>query len=97
MFWQVVHQDIKPENILVTAQIPDQPLKIKICDFGAATRVDAGQTHGGTFSYSAPEALLQEPHTCRKPAVDVWSLRMTIPKIINQMKNKCNRGREIHA
>lgn len=82
----MVHQDIKPENILAMAQ--GQLLMIKLCDFGAATKVDAGQTPGGTFDYSAPEAMLQEQHTYLQPAVDVWSLGMAVPCNQTLKRNK---------
>ncbi|KAA6398400.1 MAG: putative serine/threonine-protein kinase PLK4 [Streblomastix strix] len=49
-----IHQDIKPENILLT-----NDLKVKIADFGFATQLKQGRdfttAKAGTFLYEAPE------------------------------------------
>ncbi|XP_047410254.1 sperm motility kinase 2B-like [Sciurus carolinensis] len=66
----IVHRDLKPENILLDARG-----RIKLIDFGAATRFRAGQKvrrFWGTVPYLAPETILQEEY--EGPPVDVWSL-----------------------
>ncbi|MBZ3885637.1 Sperm motility kinase 2A [Sciurus carolinensis] len=66
----IVHRDLKPENIVLDARG-----RIKLIDFGAATRFRAGQKvrrFWGTVPYLAPETILQEEY--EGPPVDVWSL-----------------------
>lgn len=71
---EMIHQDIRPENILI-----DKNGMVKIIDFGS-TRVQGieeinaliQQDHMmGTFQYSAPEYFLQETGTT---ASDIYSL-----------------------
>src|SRR5256714_11282172 len=83
----VIHRDIKPQNLLLTA---DQQV-VKIADFGVA-RIDATEgaiTRVGTNIYSAPEhnPLMQTgqldttglrlPHDHLTPAADIYSLAKT--------------------
>ena len=83
----VIHRDIKPQNILLTA---DRQI-VKIADFGVA-RLDANEgaiTRVGTNIYSAPEhnplvhtgqldtARLSAPRDYLTPAADIYSLAKT--------------------
>ncbi len=70
----IVHRDVKPGNILITAN--DQ---VKLADFGIAHTIgDDRLTRGGvmgTQAYQAPERFESVPIT---PAVDLWSLGATL-------------------
>jgi len=88
----VIHRDIKPQNLLLTA---DKEV-VKIADFGVA-RLDATEgaiTRVGTNIYSAPEhnPLIQTgqldttglklPHDYLTPAADIYSLAKTTYALI---------------
>ncbi|XP_040593013.1 uncharacterized protein LOC121136530 [Mesocricetus auratus] len=67
---QIVHRDIKAENILL-----DNLGKAKLCDFGLAAKVPPGhmmQDYCGTPTYCAPELFLGKPYDGF--AADMWSL-----------------------
>lgn len=72
----LIHRDIKPNNILVTA---DRRIA-KLLDFGTARLLDRGGliTQVGTEVYAAPEVFSQA-HTAKtlSPAADIYSLAKT--------------------
>lgn len=69
---QVIHRDLKPANILLTDDD-----RVKILDFGIATRIGTDSTSGGicgTPYYMAPEQIRGESPS---PATDIYSLGAT--------------------
>ncbi|MBZ3882801.1 Sperm motility kinase 2B [Sciurus carolinensis] len=70
----IVHQDLKPENIMV-----DATGHIKLINFGFSTRVMCGQKLNkfrGTLSHFAPKSILRQVY--EGPPVDTWSLGVTL-------------------
>lgn len=79
---KIVHQDIKPDNILVDAN-----MDYVITDFGISLQVQSTlrksmreQANSGTMAYMAPERFSKEPHPI--PANDIWSLGAMMFEII---------------
>lgn len=70
----IVHQDIKPENILI-----DDNLNFKVTDFGISTsRDDSNLTYGGTFPYMSAERF----NGVLEPSGDIWGLGATIFELL---------------
>ena len=59
MKYDLVHGDIKPENIIVTER--KGKLVFKMVDFGSITEAYSNVTRAGTPSYLAPERFKQAP------------------------------------
>ena len=75
---EVIHGDLKPENVLVEKKWPaiwpwKVPSKVhfKVIDFGAARKLGEAEVTIQTLPYRAPEVLLGLPVSC---AADLWSL-----------------------
>ncbi|KAK2835495.1 hypothetical protein Q5P01_015979 [Channa striata] len=67
----ILHLDIKPDNILMVYPPKDE---IKICDFGFCQEIDTSRhqySMFGTPEFIAPEIVHQEPVTV---ATDIWAL-----------------------
>ncbi|KAJ3341527.1 hypothetical protein HDU93_004687 [Gonapodya sp. JEL0774] len=72
----VVHRDIKAENLLFRTRESSDPADLLIADFGLSKIIDDGQYHllmttCGTPGYMAPEVIRRVGH--HKP-VDMWSI-----------------------
>ena len=63
----IVHTDIKLDNVLITNKIQDikynKDINIKICDFGTSHLTsDKCNFNIGTIDYSAPECIIGLPY-----------------------------------
>lgn len=74
---QVLHLDIKPDNILINRQG-----QVKVADFGLAQLSDAagfGQARGGTIGYMPPEQMRFEALDAR---CDEWALASVVYEMV---------------
>ena len=72
----IIHSDIKPENILI-----GNDNKIKLCDFGWAKELtlENRSTFCGTVEYMAPEIVGSENYDY---SVDIWSLGILLYELL---------------
>eukprot|EP00064_Thunnus_orientalis_P007357 superscaffoldBa00000811_g7377 len=75
----IIHADLKPDNIMVVNR-HQQPLKVKIIDFGLACHASAAEPGVclQTIWYRAPEIILQTPFN---EAIDMWSLGLVAAEL----------------
>jgi serine/threonine protein kinase len=71
----IIHTDIKLDNILITGDIEsikyNKDINIKICDFGTShNTTDKSNFNVGTIDYSAPECIIGLPYGT---GIDVWA------------------------
>lgn len=93
----IVHQDLKPDNLLVDTLSDDPNIKVKISDFGIARQLDqlklpifgkiSSKLHkghaGGTLLYTAPEIItaMLKNSECCELKSDVFSLGIILWEI----------------
>tara|TARA_Y100000741_G_scaffold363731_1_gene352679 strand:+ start:830 stop:2032 length:1203 start_codon:yes stop_codon:yes gene_type:complete len=80
----IIHTDIKLDNILIEKNIldikNDNDVNIKICDFGTSHFTsDKSNFSVGTIDYSAPECILGYPYG---KGIDVWATGCILFEII---------------
>jgi serine/threonine protein kinase len=70
---QIIHHDIKPDNILFT-----EDRCIKISDFGIAN------TGAGTKAYMSPESLNWKTNSVKDERVDIYALGVTLMEMLTR-------------
>lgn len=75
----LVHGDIKPENIIVTRR--KEKVVFKMVDFGSITEAYSEVTRAGTPSYLAPERFSQAPIT---EQTEVYAIGVTLYEALTQ-------------
>ena len=85
----IIHGDIKPENILL-CNINTQLSNVKISDFGLANfnTIDAKEIEYTTKTYSAPEKHISF-------SVDIFSLGILVFELLNSFKTEMERYEKI--
>ncbi|MEB3033307.1 serine/threonine-protein kinase [[Mycobacterium] nativiensis] len=78
----IVHQDIKPANLLLSPQ-PGEPERVVISDFGAALTPETSDTADSpmtaSLAYAAPEVITGKPVDGR---ADIYSLGCTLFRLL---------------
>ncbi|EIW69206.1 hypothetical protein TREMEDRAFT_31309 [Tremella mesenterica DSM 1558] len=75
----VIHRDIKPDNILLTADHES----VKLCDFGVSEMFvsrgdDRIKKSGGSPAFLSPESFNSSIHDLHGKAVDIWALGVVL-------------------
>ena len=80
----IIHTDIKLENILITNTINNikynKDINIKICDFGTSHPTTNKSNYNiGTIDYSAPECIIGLPYG---KGIDIWAVGCIVFELV---------------
>ena len=87
----IVHRDVKLENILIDLNGDDGPVA-RVSDFGFATTIKPGESlteRLGTLTYLAPEIAAGKPYDQK---VDMWSFGVVMYTVVTGYKPFDARG-----
>ncbi len=88
----IVHRDIKPHNLFITAGGGDSPLFVRVLDFGVAKMLKPAHVHNtsatlteagvvvGSAAYMSPEQLEASRHVDLRS--DLWSLAVILYEVL---------------
>ena len=98
----ILHNDLKPSNILCKTTSSLGHIDMKIADFGlsdilgstpSATYYITPNPSGFTWTYASPEVLRNEPHVTT--SADMWSLGAVLAYVANDMTHLFESKEEI--